>query len=114
MLSSASGIMAYTSISVLTKESTDYLSRVPEWPLLGKYPGAVTAVLFIVGAHLNLLLVRLVSRITPENSPIKHACASHPPSPSESQLERGSGYGSQSRRHQQSFESSSNPDGGPS
>ncbi|KAJ2892413.1 Zinc transporter, partial [Coemansia aciculifera] len=90
MLSGASGIMAYTSISVLTKESTDYLSRVPEWPLLAKYPGAVTAALFIVGAHLNLLLVRLVSRIMPSDSPIKHACASHPPSPSESQLERGS------------------------
>ncbi|KAJ2036406.1 Zinc transporter, partial [Coemansia sp. S2] len=114
MLSGASGIMAYTSISVLTKESTDYLSRIPEWPLLGKYPGAVTAVLFIVGAHLNLLLVRLVSRITPPDSPIKHACASHPPSPSGSQLERGSGYGSHSKRHHMTAKRSSHADSGPS
>ncbi|KAJ2331540.1 Zinc transporter, partial [Coemansia sp. RSA 2673] len=114
MLSGASGIMAYTSISVLTKESTDYLSRIPEWPLLGKYPGAVTAVLFIVGAHLNLLLVRLVSRIMPPDSPIKHACASHPPSPSGSQLERGSGYGSHSKRHHMTAKRSSHADSGPS
>ncbi|KAJ2485012.1 Zinc transporter [Coemansia sp. RSA 2050] len=114
MLSGASGIMAYTSISVLTKESADYLSRIPEWPLLGKYPGAVTAVLFIVGAHLNLLLVRLVSRITPPDSPIKHACASHPPSPSGSELEEGSGHSSCGQRHHQAVERSSDTDGGPS
>ncbi|KAJ2013052.1 Zinc transporter [Coemansia sp. S85] len=113
MLSGASGIMAYTSISVLTKESTDYLSRIPEWPLLGKYPGAVTAVLFIVGAHLNLLLVRLVSRIMPPDSPIKHACASHPPSPSESQLEGGSGHGSHSHRRHPAAKCSSASDSGP-
>ncbi|KAJ2803778.1 hypothetical protein H4S07_004386, partial [Coemansia furcata] len=114
MLSGASGIMAYTSISTLTKESTDYLSRIPEWPLLGRYPGAVTAALFIVGAHLNLLLVRLVSRITPSDSPIKHACASHPPSPSGSQLERGTGYDAHSKHHRLTTKRSSDVDSGPS
>ncbi|KAJ2816014.1 Zinc transporter, partial [Coemansia sp. 'formosensis'] len=114
MLSGASGIMAYTSISTLTKESTDYLSRIPEWPLLGRYPGAVTAALFIVGAHLNLLLVRLVSRITPSDSPIRHACASHPPSPSGSQLERGTGYEGHGKHHQLTTKRSSDVDSGPS
>ncbi|KAJ1995950.1 Zinc transporter [Coemansia sp. RSA 1358] len=81
MLAGASGIMAYTSISVLTGESIEYLSKASGWSFATKYPGAVAAVLFIIGAYLNLLLVHLVSYITPPDSPIKHACASHPPSP---------------------------------
>ncbi|KAJ1719636.1 Zinc transporter [Coemansia erecta] len=82
LLSGASGIMAYTSISVLTRESIEYLSQLSGWPLVGKYPGAAAAVLFVLGAHLNLLLLRVVSRLTPADSPIGHTCASHPPSPS--------------------------------
>ncbi|KAJ2367285.1 Zinc transporter [Coemansia sp. RSA 2607] len=82
LLSGASGIMAYTSISVLTRESIEYLSQLSGWPLVDKYPGAMAAVLFVLGAHLNLLLIRVVSRLTPADSPIGHTCASHPPSPS--------------------------------
>ncbi|KAJ2404216.1 Zinc transporter [Coemansia sp. RSA 2526] len=82
MLASASGAMAYTSISVLTRESIDYLEHCTAWPVMAKYAGAIAACLFIAGAFLNLLLGRVVSLITPDDSPIKHTCGSHPPSPS--------------------------------
>ncbi|KAJ2865132.1 hypothetical protein FB639_005141, partial [Coemansia asiatica] len=82
--------MAYTSISVLTHESIEYLSQLNKWPAISKYPGATVAALFVLGAHLNLLLIRLVSRLTPSDSPIQHTCASHPPSPSaDSSIENG-------------------------
>ncbi|KAJ2358272.1 Zinc transporter [Coemansia sp. RSA 2618] len=81
MLASASGAMAYTSIGVLTEESTEHLGRFTVWPALSRHAGAVAAVLFIAGAFLNLLLGRVVSLITPKDSPIKHTCGSHPPSP---------------------------------
>ncbi|KAJ2640181.1 Zinc transporter [Coemansia sp. RSA 1286] len=90
LLAGASGIMAYTSISVLTRESIEYLSQLTKLPVISRYPGATVAVLFLLGAHLNLLLIRLVSRLTPPDSPIQHTCASHPPSPSvDSNLESG-------------------------
>ncbi|KAJ2721078.1 Zinc transporter [Coemansia sp. Benny D115] len=93
LLAGASGIMAYTSISVLTRESTEYFSQITSWPLVKEYPGALTALLFVLGAHINLLLVRVVAFLTPADSPIQHTCASHPPSPStESQLEDGGGH----------------------
>ncbi|KAJ2517377.1 Zinc transporter [Coemansia sp. RSA 1939] len=81
MLAGASGIMAYTSISVLTKESIDYFNHASSWGFAKRHSGALTAVLFVIGACLNILLVHAVSRIMPQDSPIKHACASHPPSP---------------------------------
>ncbi|KAJ1892501.1 hypothetical protein LPJ66_006305 [Kickxella alabastrina] len=91
LLAGASGIMAYTSIGVLTKESMEYLSELTNWPLVAKYPGAMVAILFVTGAHLNLLLARLVTYLTPQDSPIKHTCASHPPSPNaELHLHEGS------------------------
>ncbi|KAJ2843907.1 Zinc transporter [Coemansia brasiliensis] len=84
VLSGASGAMAYTSISVLTRESTEYLSRATKFPAISQYPGAAAALLFIIGSCLNLALERVSSLITPNDSPIKHVCASHPPSPSSS------------------------------
>ncbi|KAJ2615222.1 Zinc transporter [Coemansia sp. RSA 1804] len=81
MLAGASGIMAYTSISVLTKESIDYFNHASSWGFAKRHSGALAAVLFVIGACLNILLVHTVSRIMPQDSPIKHACASHPPSP---------------------------------
>ncbi|KAJ2805541.1 Zinc transporter [Coemansia guatemalensis] len=84
MLAGASGAMTYTSVSVLTGESIENLSKHKGWPVLTRSPGATAAGLFILGAYLNLLLARVVSLITPKDSPIKHACASHPPSPTAS------------------------------
>ncbi|KAJ2307118.1 hypothetical protein IWW55_001132, partial [Coemansia sp. RSA 2706] len=84
LLASASGAMAYTSISVLTSESIEHLENVAA---LAKYKGVVAAALFVVGALFNLLLGRVVTLIMPRDSPIKHACGSHPPSPGESQDE---------------------------
>ncbi|KAJ2401387.1 Zinc transporter [Coemansia sp. RSA 2559] len=81
LLAGASGIMAYTSISVLTRESMDYFGHAPGWGFAKQNSGAMTAVLFLVGACFNILLVHAVSRIMPQDSPIKHACSSHPPSP---------------------------------
>lgn len=90
--------MAYTSISVLTEESIEYLSRTPDESIVGKVPpGLTTAILFVIGAFLNLLLIKVVSWVTPADSPIGHACASHPPSPTASRLETGSGSSSSSR-----------------
>ncbi|KAJ2776571.1 Zinc transporter [Coemansia javaensis] len=80
-LAGASGAMAYTSIGVLTRESIEHLAACAAWPAVRRHPGAVAAALFIAGALLNLLLARAVERATPRGSPIKHACASHPPSP---------------------------------
>ncbi|KAJ2454725.1 Zinc transporter [Coemansia sp. RSA 2336] len=99
VLSGASGAMAYTSISVLTRESTEYLSKATKVPALSQYPGAAAALLFIVGSCLNLALERVSSLITPKDSPIKHVCASHPPSPGSSDLSphEASGSGWQDR-----------------
>ncbi|KAJ2614657.1 Zinc transporter [Coemansia sp. RSA 1365] len=80
MLAGASGAMTYTSVSVLTSESIEKFSKHEGWPMLTNYPGATVAGLFILGAYLNLLLARVVTLVTPQNSPIKHVCASHPPS----------------------------------
>ncbi|KAJ1828884.1 Zinc transporter [Coemansia sp. RSA 2708] len=88
--------MAYTSISVLTSESIEHLENVAA---LAKYKGVVAAALFVVGALFNLLLGRVVTLIMPRDSPIKHACGSHPPSPGESQDEeaQADGHDSSSR-----------------
>ncbi|KAJ2766669.1 hypothetical protein IWQ57_004269, partial [Coemansia nantahalensis] len=82
VLATASGAMAYTSISVLTHESIGYLSSQTMWPAIQRRPGAAVAVLFVIGALLNLLLARAIELVTPHDSPVKHACGSHPPSPS--------------------------------
>ncbi|KAJ2558197.1 Zinc transporter [Coemansia sp. RSA 1933] len=81
MLAGASGIMAYTSINVLTKEAMDYFDQASRWRFAKENAGAMTAVLFLVGACFNIILVHTVSRIMPQDSPVKHACSSHPPSP---------------------------------
>ncbi|KAJ2081696.1 Zinc transporter [Coemansia sp. RSA 988] len=87
MLAGASGAMTYTSVSVLTGESIENLSKHKGLPVLTRYPGAAAAGLFVLGAYLNLLLARVVSLITPDDSPIKHVCVSHPPSPAASHNE---------------------------
>ncbi|PIA16101.1 hypothetical protein COEREDRAFT_81541 [Coemansia reversa NRRL 1564] len=87
MLAGASGAMTYTSVNVLTSESIENFSKHEGWTMLTKYPGATAAGLFILGAYLNLLLARVVSLVTPDNSPIKHVCASHPPSSTSSHHE---------------------------
>ncbi|KAJ2716168.1 Zinc transporter [Coemansia spiralis] len=97
VLATASGAMAYTSIGVMTRESIDYLSDQAIWPAVRRHAGATAAGLFIAGALFNLLLARAIEMVTPKDSPIKHACASHPPS--SSRPHTGAIGGSGFRRH---------------
>ncbi|KAJ1730054.1 Zinc transporter [Coemansia biformis] len=113
VLATASGAMAYTSMSVLTRESIDYLSDYGAWPAVKRHPGATTAVLFVVGAYLNLLLARVIELVSPADSPIKHACASHPPSPSRSHGDEELSAGWPGSRTDSSQETPAGPPGEP-